>query len=101
MTRTLFILMSLINEYKAKKGLIRVRLRLSDDGRITWVRITGDFFMYPEEALLALERSLIGIKFSKDEVSRVVHEFFSSGVKVPFVTEEDFVEAIMGVHHEG
>ncbi|WP_069806841.1 lipoate protein ligase C-terminal domain-containing protein [Vulcanisaeta thermophila] len=93
--------MPLINEYKAKKGLIRVRLRLSDDGRISWIRITGDFFMYPEEALLMLERSLVGVKFSRDEVSRVIHGFFSSGVKVPFVTEEDFVEAIMGVHDEG
>ncbi|MGC8607381.1 MAG: lipoate protein ligase C-terminal domain-containing protein [Vulcanisaeta sp.] len=93
--------MSLINEYKAKKGLIRVRLRLSDDGRITWIRITGDFFMYPEEALLMLEKSLTGVKFSRGDVSRVVHEFFNSGVKVPFVTEEDFVEAIMGVRHEG
>ncbi|BDR90987.1 lipoate protein ligase C-terminal domain-containing protein [Vulcanisaeta souniana] len=92
--------MSLINEYKAKKGLIRVRLRLSDDGRITWIRITGDFFMYPEEALLMLEKSLTGVKFSRGDVSRVIHEFFSSGVKVPFVTEEDFVEAIMGAHHE-
>lgn len=94
-------MMSLINEYKARKGLIRVKLRLGDDGRIAWIRITGDFFMYPEESLLVLERALTGVRFNRDEVSRVVHEFFSSGVKVPFVTEEDFVEAIMGVHNEG
>lgn len=91
----------LINEYKAKKGLIRVRVKLDNEGRITWIRITGDFFMYPEEALLDLEKSLIGVKLDVNDVSKVVHEFFKSGVKVPFVTEDDFVKAIMGVHYEG
>lgn len=90
----------LINEYKARKGLIRVKLELDESGKIRWVRITGDFFMYPEEALLNFERSLIGARLVKEEISSIVHKFFESGVKIPFVTEEDFVNAIMGVHHE-
>jgi hypothetical protein len=90
----------LINEYKARKGLIRVKLELDSLGRISWIRITGDFFMYPEEALLSLEKALIGVKLDREEVGSVIRRFFISGVKVPFVTEEDFINAILGVHHE-
>ena len=32
------------------------------DGAIVNVMITGDFFIYPEETLAAIERSLIGVE---------------------------------------
>lgn len=37
------------------------------DGRISSLRITGDFFLHPEEALAGLERSIIGKPASLSE----------------------------------
>lgn len=45
---------------KVKGGKL-VRVRVDDDGvRMTGVSITGDFFIYPEEGLRALEQGLAG-----------------------------------------
>jgi hypothetical protein len=85
------------NIYKAKKGLIRVTKRV-ENGVIIDVKITGDFFMYPEEYLLDLERRLRGVRDDKDAVEKAVSEFFrETGAITPFITEKDFVAAITGV----
>ncbi|NLG95307.1 MAG: lipoate--protein ligase family protein, partial [Acetomicrobium flavidum] len=42
-------------EFKAPKGIIKVSLEL-DGTVISDINISGDFFMYPEEALDDLER---------------------------------------------
>lgn len=59
------------------------------------IRITGDFFLYPEDSILELENSLRNVKYDRDEVYKVLKEFFLK-VKAPFVTPEDFLEAIIG-----
>jgi len=59
------------NIYKAKKGLIRVTKRV-ENGVIIDVKITGDFFMYPEEYLLDLERRLRGVRDDKDAVEKTL-----------------------------
>ena len=48
-----------------KEGkLIRVKAKFEDD-RIKSVRITGDFFLHPEEAIEKIEKSLIGVKIGE------------------------------------
>jgi len=88
--------MKIKNIYKAKKGLIRVDKDVRD-GIITNIRITGDFFMYPEESLILLENRLRGVKNDKESIRDAVKSFFKdTGTVTPFVTEEDFVEALTG-----
>jgi lipoate---protein ligase len=41
--------------------LIRLRLRLEDDV-IKDIRITGDFFIYPESDIFRIEKALLGVK---------------------------------------
>jgi lipoate---protein ligase len=82
--------------YKAPKGLIRVEAEL-DSGTLRAVRITGDFFMVPEESIAALERHLRGVKLDQDSVSRAIDDFYKSGVETPMLGKEDMVKAVLGV----
>lgn len=68
-------------------------LRVSVDygERINSVRITGDFFMHPEEAIAGIERSLIGAK--KEEVPSKLREA-ASGVTIIGATPEDIARVI-------
>ncbi len=43
-----------------------VRVSVDYEERISSVRITGDFFMHPEEAIALIEKALVGS--TKDEV---------------------------------
>lgn len=82
--------------YKAPKGLIRIEAEL-DSGILGNVRITGDFFMVPEDSLPNLESCLEGIRLDADSVGRAVDDFYSSGVETPMLGKEDMVKAILGV----
>ena len=82
-------------EFKAPKGVIKVELELAG-GAISRISFSGDFFMYPEDALERLERVLIGIKTDKESLLAVVRRFYeSTGVQTPMVEPEHWVEAIM------
>ncbi len=82
-----------MGEHKALKGLIRIEFDVAE-GRVRNVRLTGDFFMYPEEAVEELEAELEGAPL--DELDGVVDAFFEAhpGVEMPYVTVEDFKMAI-------
>ena len=83
-------------ELKVKGGkLIKCTLEL-DEGKIKRIKITGDFFMYPEDAIEKLEKALQGIQFDEKEISRKVKEALN-GVELIGATMEDFVDVIMNV----
>jgi hypothetical protein len=82
-------------EYKAPKGVIKVELGLAE-GKISHVSISGDFFMYPEEAIDELERRLEGVDAKREALLAAVRDFYSSrGVQTPMVDPEHWVEAIL------
>ncbi|MEM2878122.1 MAG: lipoate protein ligase C-terminal domain-containing protein [Candidatus Hadarchaeales archaeon] len=82
-------------DFKAPKGLIRVEVGI-EENRISRVSITGDFFMYPEEALFELERELIGVAVEREAVREAVRRFYGrTGAKTPMVDVEHWVEAVM------
>jgi len=61
-------------EYKIPGGkLIAVELKLSKN-TIEHVKISGDFFMHPEESILDLEKQLKGVK--TEDFPRYIDEFF-------------------------
>jgi len=82
-------------EFKAPKGVIKVELRLSGD-IISSISFSGDFFMYPEDAIDRLESELIGERVEKESLIAAVRKFYvSSGVRTPMLEPEHWVEAIL------
>lgn len=82
-------------EFKAPKGVIKVELELSDDV-ISSLALSGDFFLYPEEAIEQLEKTLRGVRAERASLLAVVREFYSSsGVRTPMLEPKHWVEAIL------
>ncbi len=81
--------------YKAPKGLIRIKIFVEGE-RVKEVRVTGDFFFYPEEKISLLERHLkkIGLKGDLKSIERSIHDFFiKEKIETPNVDPTHFAEA--------
>lgn len=82
-------------EFKAPKGVIKVELELSAD-KISRISLSGDFFMYPEDAIEELERVLAGVDAKREALFGAVQNFYrSTGAQTPMVEPEHWVEAIL------
>ena len=82
-------------EFKAPKGVIKVELELTGD-KISRISLSGDFFMYPEEAIEKLEQALVGVKVVKENLMAALQRFYdSTGAQTPMVEPEHWVEAIL------
>lgn len=63
-------------ERKVKGGkLIRAQVHFNGD-TIRFIKITGDFFMYPEDAIMRIERGLVGKKL--ESIESVIQKLFSN-----------------------
>ena len=86
------------NIYKAGK-LVKISLEYSDV--IRKIQITGDFFLYPEEAIEKLQKSLEGAKLEKEDIKRRVNEFISkNNAEIFGFDAEQLAEAILGATQE-
>ena len=64
--------------YKVKGGkMIKIQLAL-ENKKIKDLRITGDFFLHPEETIEDVEKALRGCSLSKEELVRVIKETLTS-----------------------
>jgi len=82
-------------EFKAPKGVIKVELELEHD-TISRISLSGDFFMYPEDALERLEQALVGVKAERESLMAAVQSFYNStGARTPMMASEHWVEAIL------
>ena len=82
-------------EFKAPKGVIKVELELKSE-TISRISLSGDFFMYPEDALERLERALVGVKAGRESLLAAVQSFYNStGAQTPMLEPEHWVEAIL------
>ena len=83
-------------DYKAPGGkLVRVRLT-EEQGLIRSVKITGDFFLIPEESLGKLEKMLEDAPLREAELRLLVNRFFrGTGAQGLGVSADDFVKAIL------
>ena len=64
--------------YKVKGGkMIKIQLAL-ENKKIKDLRITGDFFLHPEETIEDIEKALRGCSLSKEELVRVIKETLTS-----------------------
>ena len=84
--------------YKTKK-LIKILLEYEEDKEnnrtINSVRITGDFFLYPEESLDDLETQLIGTPLHRDELKRRIDKCLNFSEAFGF-DSDSLSNAIMG-----
>lgn len=61
--------------YKVSNGKL-LKIFLDDaDGKIVSLKITGDFFSYPEENIEAIENQLRGIPLTKDALAAAIAHF--------------------------
>lgn len=61
--------------YKVPNGkLLKIFLH-ENQGAIESVTITGDFFMYPEESLVELEKKLAGVKLDLEILRTAISDF--------------------------
>lgn len=83
-------------DYKAPGGkLLRIRLR-EEHGIIRSVKITGDFFLVPEDSLPKLEKMLEDTPLKEAELKLLVDRFFrGTGAQGLGVSPNDFVKAIL------
>jgi len=81
-----------VGEHKARKGLIRVEFD-DEGGLLKNVRITGDFFIHPEETVEDIEATLEGV--CRSNVADAIVEFFKArdDVEMPYLSVEDFIKA--------
>ena len=83
-------------DYKAPGGkLVRVRLREAD-GRIESAKISGDFFLIPEDSLPKLEMMLEDVPLREQELKLLVDRFFrGTSAQGLGIAPDDFVKAIL------
>ena len=83
-------------DYKVRGGkLLRVRLQVDEDTCIAEIRITGDFFMHPEEALEMLEQALLGAPLTPEGLLPRIETFFAGDVQVIGADVDDFVQLLL------
>ena len=83
------------NVYKSQK-LIRIMLEYDEiENTINWIRIAGDFFVYPEEALESLEASLIGIKLQEETLKQQIDNCLKNSEAYGF-DSASLTDAILG-----
>ncbi|HIH45302.1 MAG TPA: lipoate--protein ligase family protein [Candidatus Methanoperedenaceae archaeon] len=81
--------------HKSRGGLIRARVS-ETNGRIEEVTLSGDFFMYPEDAVCSLEKGLRGVELSEERIRRALADAYAAlGIQSPGTSYEDFAIAIM------
>jgi lipoate-protein ligase A len=83
-----------VNEsvYKAEGGIVRVSLDAGDV--IKKIKITGDFFIFPEDSIEELEEALAGTSTDNAALLKVIKDFYEN-IDSYGVEPEDLVKAIM------
>jgi lipoate-protein ligase A len=86
----------LSSDYKAPGGkLLRVRME-TNGNLIKTVKISGDFFLLPEESLAKLEKILEDAPVREPELKMLVDRFFrGTSAQALGVSSEDFVKAVL------
>ncbi len=80
--------------YKSKK-LIQISLSYEEKNHeIHSIKITGDFFLYPEDSLELLETNLIGVKVDRNILRKKIEESLIDSQTFGF-DSESLTEAII------
>ncbi len=74
-----------------------IRLKIDADEVVTDIKITGDFFLYPEESILDIEKNLEGMaahSLAEDFADRIHGSLATQNAAFVGVTPEDIANAI-------
>jgi len=59
------------------------------------IKITGDFFLIPEDSIQSLEERLLGLEANRGSIARAVADFFNGEKTLVGATADDFLRAIL------
>lgn len=77
-----------------EKGVLEIQLDM-EENKISFVKITGDFFIYPEEALEELEKVFLYSTLNKEELLIKVRDTYKNlSISSPGVKAEDWIEVL-------
>ena len=81
---------------KVKGGkLVKVKLTQKEN-KIQKIRITGDFFLHPEEAIDELEQALVGKPLKEENLLQTVRNLLhEKNVTLLGVAPKDFVRCVL------
>ncbi len=84
------------SEYKVPGGkLLRAKAE-KEAGRISFLQVSGDFFMSPETDLEELEAELVGGPSDPDAVTKEITGFFRErGTVITGASPEDFARVVI------
>ncbi len=81
--------------HKSKGGLIRSSVTI-ENGRIKDITISGDFFLFPEEAIFKILEQLKGIPAERQDLQKNIEEIYEKeNIQSPGTSPADFTESIM------
>src|SRR5574337_895163 len=79
--------------YKSRGGLIRSFV-IIENGLIKDITISGDFFLFPEEAIFSVLEHLKGAPVNRDEIKRNIEEtYLKENIQSPGTSPADFTES--------
>lgn len=80
---------------RAEKGVIEVEL-VVEKNIIAEVKITGDFFIYPEEAIEDIEQTLIGSSSNEKDIKASLSQLYQQkSISTPGITIDDWVKVLV------
>ncbi len=81
--------------HKSKGGLIRSFVTI-ENSIIKDIRISGDFFLFPEEAFFKIIEQLKGTPAKREEIQKNIEETYEKeNIQSPGTAPSDFTESIM------
>jgi hypothetical protein len=81
--------------HKSRGGLIRSFL-VVENGKIEDISISGDFFLFPEDAIFKILEQLKGTPAKRDEIQKNIERTYENeNILAPGTTPLDFTESIM------
>ncbi|MDO9098883.1 MAG: lipoate protein ligase C-terminal domain-containing protein [Candidatus Methanoperedens sp.] len=81
--------------HKSRGGLIRSFVA-TENGLIKDITISGDFFLFPEEALFKIIGHLKGAQANRENLQKIIEEIYEKeNIQSPGTTPSDFTESIM------
>jgi lipoate-protein ligase A len=81
-------------DYKVPNGkLVRLRARI-DGNEIAEIKITGDFFLHPEDKIVKLEAALTGKELEKVTLQKTAEDTLK-GCEMIGISPEEIANAIM------
>jgi len=83
-------------QYKVVGGkLIKVQLT-AEDRKIKKIKITGDFFLHPEDVIEDIEHALEGCPLDEQKLTELIEDVIEEKQAVPLgVSPKDFARCIM------